>query len=300
MATTSNYQLPYPEPSDPVNVAGDIEALAKKIDGDLKEVVQDTVGSMVSSNTENGISVTYSDELGKLNFDITVIPSQSGNTGKYLTTNGSVVSWGGVDALPSQSGNDGKFLTTNGSTASWAIGSFGDVDVTSPITNSGTSTSPNIGINLSNIAPIQSPTFTGTVTSPTIRLTSTTDASLTSTGHAFQVGSTTSTNLIIDNDEIKARNNSSTSPLTLNGDGGSIILGNSTSAISALGTITTSNGIINAQQKNALVASGFNSASGAFAHASRVIMTATASNSTAPTTRPDGTTLIAGDIWISF
>jgi hypothetical protein len=66
------------------------------------------------------------------------------------------------------------------------------------------------------------------------------------------------------------------------------------------GTITTSNGITNAQQKNALVASGFNSASGAFAQASRVIMTATATGSTAPTTRPDGTSLVAGDVWISF
>jgi hypothetical protein len=66
------------------------------------------------------------------------------------------------------------------------------------------------------------------------------------------------------------------------------------------GTITASNGISNAQTKNALVASGFNSASGDFAHTSRVIMTAVASSSTAPTTRPDGTNLAIGDIWISF
>lgn len=46
-------------------------------------------------------------------------PSQSGNSGKYLTTNGSAVSWASVDALPSQSGNSGKYLTTNGSAASW-------------------------------------------------------------------------------------------------------------------------------------------------------------------------------------
>lgn len=51
---------------------------------------------------------------------IYVVPSQSGQSGKYLTTNGSVSSWGVVDALPSQTGNAGKYLTTNGSTASWA------------------------------------------------------------------------------------------------------------------------------------------------------------------------------------
>jgi hypothetical protein len=119
MATTSNYALPYPEPSDPVNVAEDIELLAKKIDTSLGELVQDTVGGMVSSNTENGISVTYNDELGKLNFNVTVIPNQTDNEGKYLTTDGTDVSWESVDALPDQTGNTGKFLTTDGTDATW-------------------------------------------------------------------------------------------------------------------------------------------------------------------------------------
>lgn len=50
----------------------------------------------------------------------TVVPTQTGNSGKYLTTNGSSTSWATVDALPTQTGNTGKFLTTNGSAASWA------------------------------------------------------------------------------------------------------------------------------------------------------------------------------------
>ena len=57
-----------------------------------------------------------------LNLDTTsvyVVPSQTGNSGKYLTTDGSVSSWAAVDALPSQTGNGGKYLTTDGSTASW-------------------------------------------------------------------------------------------------------------------------------------------------------------------------------------
>ena len=37
---------------------------------DFTESVQDTVGAMVSSNTESGISVTYDDGGGKLNFDV--------------------------------------------------------------------------------------------------------------------------------------------------------------------------------------------------------------------------------------
>lgn len=47
------------------------------------------------------------------------LPAQSGNTGKFLTTNGSTMSWATVDALPSQSGQSGKYLTTNGTSASW-------------------------------------------------------------------------------------------------------------------------------------------------------------------------------------
>lgn len=49
-----------------------------------------------------------------------VVPSQTGNAGKYLKTDGSATSWATVDALPSQTGNSGKYLTTNGTSASWA------------------------------------------------------------------------------------------------------------------------------------------------------------------------------------
>jgi hypothetical protein len=48
------------------------------------------------------------------------LPSQTGQSGKYLTTDGTIPSWGAVNALPSQSGNTGKYLTTDGSTATWA------------------------------------------------------------------------------------------------------------------------------------------------------------------------------------
>lgn len=47
------------------------------------------------------------------------LPSQTGHSGEYLTTNGSEASWGTVETLPSQAGNAGKFLATNGSEASW-------------------------------------------------------------------------------------------------------------------------------------------------------------------------------------
>ena len=49
------------------------------------------------------------------------LPSQTGNTGKYLTTDGSSLSWNDVSTgtLPTQTGNSGKFLSTNGLVPSW-------------------------------------------------------------------------------------------------------------------------------------------------------------------------------------
>ena len=48
------------------------------------------------------------------------VPSLTGNSGKYLTTDGTSTSWGTVQALPTQTGNSGKYLSTDGSTASWS------------------------------------------------------------------------------------------------------------------------------------------------------------------------------------
>ena len=49
-------------------------------------------------------------------------PNDDGDANQYLQTNGSgVLDWAGVDALPSQTNNSGKFLTSNGSAASWAV-----------------------------------------------------------------------------------------------------------------------------------------------------------------------------------
>jgi hypothetical protein len=52
-------------------------------------------------------------------------PSQSSNSGKYLTTDGTNTSWAVVNSLPSQTGNSGKYLTTDGTNASWATVSGG-------------------------------------------------------------------------------------------------------------------------------------------------------------------------------
>jgi hypothetical protein len=50
-----------------------------------------------------------------------VYPTQTSNSGKYLTTNGTITSWATVDALPAQADNSGKYLTTDGTSATWAV-----------------------------------------------------------------------------------------------------------------------------------------------------------------------------------
>jgi hypothetical protein len=60
-------------------------------------------------------------------------------------------------------GAQGELGPTGPQGVTGPTGASGVVSVTGPITNSGTSTSANIGIDLSNIAPIASPTFTGTI-----------------------------------------------------------------------------------------------------------------------------------------
>ena len=62
-------------------------------------------------------------------------PTQTGNAGKYLTTDGSVTSWGDVDALPDQTGNAGKYLKTDGTTATWEAASGGGATATRTVTN---------------------------------------------------------------------------------------------------------------------------------------------------------------------
>jgi hypothetical protein len=79
----------------------------------------DILGVTASTGlTGGGTSGTVSVALDTTS--VYVIPTQTSNSGKYLTTNGSAASWGTVNALPSQTGNSGKYLTTDGSNSSWA------------------------------------------------------------------------------------------------------------------------------------------------------------------------------------
>lgn len=86
--------------------------------------------TLVGSGTGQNIkTVNNNNLLGSGNINIDSLPTQSGNSGKFLTTNGTTASWANTPTeIPAQSGNSGKFLTTNGTSVSW--GSIGNGTIT--------------------------------------------------------------------------------------------------------------------------------------------------------------------------
>jgi hypothetical protein len=114
-----------------------LSVLAATTSAELAGVISDETGTgaLVFANTPtlvtpvlgvatatsiNATTIPSSKTLVATDSTQYVVPSQTSNSGKYLTTNGTTSSWGTVDALPSQAGNSGKYLTTNGTAASWA------------------------------------------------------------------------------------------------------------------------------------------------------------------------------------
>ena len=75
------------------------------------------------ANIEYGLNISYSAKL-----------PTGGSTGQVLVKSSSSdyeVEWSTFDGLPSQTGNDGKYLTTDGSSASWATVTQGGETISS-------------------------------------------------------------------------------------------------------------------------------------------------------------------------
>lgn len=89
-----------------------------------------------------------------------------------------------------------------------------------------------------------------------IRVNTTADASLTSTGHGFQIGLDTGANVRIDNNEIMAVNNGAASTLYLNMAGGDVTIGNSASNVTINGHIAGAPNFLAAPTRNMVKAVG--------------------------------------------
>jgi hypothetical protein len=72
-----------------------------------------------SSNSASNAATSATNAASSATTAAGYSPTQSGNSGKFLTTNGTATSWATVDALPDQTGNATKYLTTNGTGPSW-------------------------------------------------------------------------------------------------------------------------------------------------------------------------------------
>jgi uncharacterized protein YuzE len=86
------------------------------------------------------------------------------------------------------------------------------------------------------------------------RFSSTTEATLTSTDHAFQIGADASTNLIMDINEVQVRQNGVAAVLLLNPHGGGVQVGGSATDLLTVGDIAAGNLAINGNQIRARTA----------------------------------------------
>jgi len=92
--------------------SGNVKAIAVVVSGVIVSIAYKT-----AKETFIDYTVVISDAL----------PSQTGNAGKSLTTDGTAISWQQI--IPVQTGNAGKVLGTDGTTASWWAGAIASITI---------------------------------------------------------------------------------------------------------------------------------------------------------------------------
>ena len=92
------------------------------IDGLTEDQVQDYASTLFTHSNHTGVTATYDDVNGEI-----ILTSSGQDLSAYLTQASASTIYAtqtdleNIDALPSQTGNDGKYLTTDGSLASWGV-----------------------------------------------------------------------------------------------------------------------------------------------------------------------------------
>ena len=196
------------------------------------------VGAVIASNSTNGkilVRAIPGDHL----HDIVDVAISSPADNEVLAYNNETGVWINQTAAEAGLVAEGDARLTNARTPTAHAASHGSAGADA-ITIAQSQVT-DLTADLGDKANLASPTFTGTVTSPVIRLTTTTDASLSSTGHAFQIGASGGTNLVIDNNEIIARNDGETSTLLINDVGGNVEIGGNTGDLINAAAYTTGN-----------------------------------------------------------
>lgn len=226
--------------------------------------------------------------------DISTFLAAKANLSGAVFTGAITFGTGGSITLPDGSITSAKIANgaiVNEDINSGAAITYGKLALTGSIVDNDISSSANIAqskilnlvSNLAAKAPLASPDLTGTATAVNLTISGTTKVGL---GAGV----------------IKSGSDGTLSLATAGTDylvpSGSANISTS-GTITATGSVVANGGILGASAKNMTVVSGYSGSTFA-AIPSRVIISASTSSATSPTTRPDGTTLVAGDIWISW
>lgn len=134
----------------------------------------------------------------------------------------------------------------------------------------------------------------------TIRLYGTGDASLSSSTHGFQVGPDSGANVIIDQNELMARNNGGAATMIINNDGGNVTLGSSTANVNLPGRLVADTlpwaESVGSVTTSASATTSVTFPTGRFAVAPRVFAQITSGTSTISVTWVTGITATGFDI----
>lgn len=145
MATgsTTNYNFPYPQQTDPVDVATDVQALADSIDNKLEEIIEDTSAAMFTNATvSNGFTLpVYDDAHSKmiltLDQDLSINGQPSFSGLNVTASAGLTVSASSSDSLVNiiQTGSGNALLvqdSTSVDSTPFVIDSSGNVGIGNP------------------------------------------------------------------------------------------------------------------------------------------------------------------------
>jgi hypothetical protein len=97
---------------------------------DLSEVISDTVGAMVSSNTESGITVAYDDADNTLDFTVGTLNQNTTGSAATLTTPRAIAVAGDVTGTANFDGSAGISITTTLATDAIVTANITDANVT--------------------------------------------------------------------------------------------------------------------------------------------------------------------------
>jgi hypothetical protein len=113
---TSNFGWQMPTSTDLVtDLPADFEVFGQAVDTSLADLKGGTTGQVLKKNTNTDMDFVWGTVAGDIEGVSVTSPITGGGTSGTVTI--------GIDStavVPSQTGNSGKYLTTNGTTSSWA------------------------------------------------------------------------------------------------------------------------------------------------------------------------------------